>query len=280
MFKEKEAVGCQRSGEDLLWHGRNGDRGFAFQSVSADVDIKSTAFFLNWLEKPPLATLPAHHCRPSLRGGGLGGLGTARSSPPDVQAWSWYSLYLALPSAPVLWVVGNLTAQPGNIPAGRKNLEGLEREIQKQNWRHKDKNRSPQARLFGRGDKGGLVEEWIEWGKVGQRAGESEERAHSWFLPEDYHLKHLYSPAMSPLGRDQDILHPLYSKTCKISVNRSVPDSRVTNLPTPPQICLITKFFLKKVLIPPYRKAHPHLWCFLWNNRNRSKGWKNGQSLT
>ena len=170
MFKEKEGVACQRSGEDLLWCERNGDQGSAFQSVSVELGIKSIAFS-ELMEKTPLAILSARHCRPSLRGGPWW-LGAALSSPSDVQAWSWYSLYLALPNAPALWVVSNLTAHPGNIPAGRKNLEGVEREIQKQNWRHRDKNRSPQARLFGRGDKGGLVEERIEWGKVGQYAGE------------------------------------------------------------------------------------------------------------
>lgn len=193
------------------------------------------------------------------------------------QSWSWYSLYLVLPNVPALWIVRNLTTHLENISAQKKNLEVLEREIQKQNWRHRNKNRSPQAKIFGRVDKSGLIEEWIEWGKAGQYAGESEESAHC--SHEDY-LKHLYF-AMSTLGRDQEILHPLNRKICKISVNRSVPDSRVTNLPTPPQICLITKFlFLNRVLILLHGKARPHLWCFLWNNRNRNKGWQTEQSLT
>lgn len=48
---------------------------------------------------------------------------------------------------------------PTSIPAGSQNLEGLEREIQKQNWKHRDKNRSSQVRLFRRGSNCGVVEE-------------------------------------------------------------------------------------------------------------------------
>lgn len=68
--------------------------------------------------------------------------------------------------------MSNLTVYPVSILAGSKSLEGLEREIQKQNWKHRDKNRSSQASLFRRGNNYGLVEELIEWRKVGQCANE------------------------------------------------------------------------------------------------------------
>lgn len=87
------------------------------------------------------------------------------------QTWSIYSFYFALRNVPALWVVSNLSL-PASIPAGSQNLEGLERETQKQNWKHRDKNRSSQVRLFRRGSNCGLVEELIEWTKVGQCANE------------------------------------------------------------------------------------------------------------
>lgn len=103
---------------------------------------------------------------------------------------------------------------------------------------NRDKTRSSQVRLFRRGSNFEFVEELIEWRKVRQCASEKEERANSWCLHENC-LKYRCCPVISPLGRDQETFYALYSKICKISVNRSVPDNRVTNFPTPPQICLL-----------------------------------------
>lgn len=109
--------------------------------------LKTLFFFSELTEKTTFSNPPCVSLQIFLEGWwwGLGGLGAALSPPSDIQAQSWYSLYLALPNTPALWVVGNLTAQLGNILARRKNLEGLEREIQKQDWRHRDKNRPPEA---------------------------------------------------------------------------------------------------------------------------------------
>lgn len=75
-----------------------------------------------------------------------------------------------------------------------------------------------------------------------------------------------------PLGETKKFSIPSKARFAKSQLTEVF--QTVTNLPTPPQICLITKIlFLKRVPIPLHRKALPYLWCFLWNNGNRKKGW-------
>lgn len=69
-----------------------------------------------------------------------------------------------------LWAIWQPTQRASLLEV--KFWKDWKEKIQKQNWQHREKNRSSQARLFRRGTNCGLVEELLEWRKVRQCAYE------------------------------------------------------------------------------------------------------------